>query len=243
MPVMNPEHDDCLLVEACLRQEEGAWGRFEALFRRPLVSMLVSRGALHAEAEDLVSDLWLDLGGFGGPRAPLLARFAGTGSLKSWLSTVMLMRFIGVRRRKRAIVDLRETGAFDDLAERTASEGRIPGTPDLGEAMRESLCRAWKKCPADLRLMLQLIHLESITQREIAVLWGWHESKVSRTLEAAMQRIRKETLANFAEFDPEAIVGWRDFLELGNHYESLFAANPAANPSEGFRSHSLEPVG
>jgi RNA polymerase sigma factor (sigma-70 family) len=240
---MDPEHDDCSLVKACLRQDEEAWGRFEAMFRRPLVSMLVARGARHPEAEDLVSDLWLDLGGFGGPRPPLLARFAGTGSLKSWLSTVVLMRFIGQRRRKRVVVDLKETQAFDDLTERTASEGREPGAPDLGEAMRECLCRAWKNCPADLRLMLQLIHLESITQREIAFLWGWHESKVSRTLEAAMRRIRKDTLAHFAEFDPEAILGWKDFLDLGNHYESLFAHNPVADPSEGFRSVPLESVG
>jgi DNA-directed RNA polymerase specialized sigma24 family protein len=235
---MDEHSEDLALAKACLNREESAWERLGVLYRTALVSALIARGALRAEAEDLVSDLWLDLGGFGTARDPLLSRFAGTGPLRAWLHTVVLMRFIGQRRRKRPIVDLRGRDSFEELVDRTVGgEERGSGFPDLAEAVRGCLLRAWRRCPAELRLMLQLVHVEAISQREIAALWGWHESKVCRALDSAMRAIRKETLTEFAVFDPEAALDWRDLLDLGNHYESLFA--PAPDGCSGnFRSSS-----
>ena len=151
------------------------------------------------------------------------------------------MRLIGLRRRKRHIVDLRGENDFENLMDSTPAGGGFECPQDLGEAMRASLLRAWRKCPAELRVMLQLVHSECITQREISKLWGWHESKICRALEAAMQQIRKDTLAEITTHDPEAVLGWRDFLELGNRYESLLHA-PVPDAGD-FRAAPLEAVG
>lgn len=233
--------EDLSLAKACLDGEEEAWRKFEVSHRQPLVSLLMSRGARAAEAEDIVAVLWMDLGGFGSSREPLLKRFLGTGPLKSWLSTVAMMRLIAIRRRKRHVVDLHGENAFENLMDQTPADSSIGFPQDLSEAMRSSVVRAWKKCPAELRVMLQLVHAESITQREISRLWGWHESKICRALESAMRRIRKDTLNELATHDPEAVLQWRDFLELGNRYESVLHSH--ANPAEDFRSTRFEAVG
>jgi len=238
---MQNHSEDLALVQACLAGVEVAWRRFEESHRSPLVSLLVNRGARREEAEDIVAVLWMDLGGFGSSREPLLKRFLGTGPLKCWLSSVATMRLIALRRRKRLVVDLRGENDFDNLMDTTPAAAGFECPQDLGEAMRASLLRAWRKCPAELRLMLQLVHSESITQREISKLWGWHESKICRALEAAMQQIRKATLAEITAHDPEAVLSWRDFMELGNRYESLLHAHV---PHAGdFRAAPLEAVG
>ncbi len=203
--------------------------------------MLVNRGARHDEAEDIVAVLWMDLGGFGSSPEPLLNRFLGTGPLKCWLSTIATMRLISLRRRKRLFVDLRGENDFENLMDSTPADVGFECPTDLGEAMRASLIQAWRKCPAELRVMLQLVHSESITQREISKLWGWHESKISRALETAMRQIRKDTLADITAHDPEAVLNWRDFVELGNCYESLLHA--AVPDTADFRVAPLEAVG
>jgi DNA-directed RNA polymerase specialized sigma24 family protein len=238
---MENHAEDLALAQACLAGEEGAWRRFEESHRNPLVSLLVNRGARREEAEDIVAVLWMDIGGFGSSREPLLKRFLGTGPLKCWLSSVATMRLIALRRRKRLVIDLRGENDFDNLMDSTPAAGGFECPQDLGEAMRASLLRAWRKCPAELRVMLQLVHSECITQREISKLWGWHESKICRTLEAAMQQIRKDTLAEISAHDPESVLNWRDFIELGNRYESLLHA--AVPHVADFRAAPLVAVG
>ena len=238
---MAPNEEDLALANACLAGEELAWRRLEQTHRAPLVNLIIHRGANREEAEDIVAVLWMDLGGFGSSREPLLKRYLGTGPLKSWLSTVASMRLIAIRRRKRHVVDLHGENAFENLMDTTPAAADCECSQDLGQAMRASLLRAWRKCPAELRVMLQLVHSESITQREISKLWGWHESKICRALEAAMRQIRKDTLADITAHDPEAVLRWRDFVELGNRYESVFHSH--ANPAEDFRSTPFEAVG
>jgi RNA polymerase sigma factor (sigma-70 family) len=216
--------EDLALAQACLAGEDAAWSRFEAMYRTPIVSLLMSRGAGFAEAEDLVAELLMDLGGFGKKPEPLLKNFLGTGPLKSWLSTIAMMRLIAVRRRKRLFVDLSGADGYGDLIEHTEAPCGTSVLSDLQQAMRRSLLRAWRQCPAEMRVMLQLLHIEAITQREIARLWGWHESKVCRTLDAALRGIRKATMAEIKSVDPEALLQWRDFVELGNLYESVLTA-------------------
>lgn len=221
---MDPRSKDLALARNCLEQQEAAWEELSNLYRAPLASLLLGRGASSGEAEDLIAELWLDLGGFGRSREPLLARFSGTGSLKSWLSTVAIQRFCSLRRKKRLVVDLGREESFRQLLERTAAAPEGGQEEEMAERMRTSLAAAWKKCPATPRVMLQLLHIESVTQREIARLWRWHESKVSRSLDAAARQIQKDTLREIAALDPDAILCWNDFVELGTHYDSLFSA-------------------
>ena len=62
--------------------------------------------------------------------------------------------------------------------------------------------------------MLKLVHLHQLTQREIARMWGWHESKVSRTLEVTRQNVARMILADLKKIDPWLELRWEDFVEL-----------------------------
>jgi DNA-directed RNA polymerase specialized sigma24 family protein len=82
--------------------------------------------------------------------------------------------------------------------------------------MHSSLIRAWRNCAPDFRVMLQLIHVERLKQRDVAKVWGWSESKVSRALDAAMSQIREDTLRGISDFDLGEVLVWQDFIDLGN---------------------------
>ena len=61
--------------------------------------------------------------------------------------------------------------------------------------------------------MLKLVHLHQLNQREIARMWGWHESKVSRALEVAREHRARHPVGIEAG-DPWLELRWEDFLEL-----------------------------
>jgi hypothetical protein len=56
--------------------------------------------------------------------------------------------------------------------------------------------------------------MEGLTQREIARMWQFHESRVSRKLDQAMQGIKMGTMAKVKELDPFLSLEWNDFLEM-----------------------------
>jgi predicted DNA-binding protein (UPF0251 family) len=62
--------------------------------------------------------------------------------------------------------------------------------------------------------MLKLVHLHDLSQREISRMWGWHESKVSRTLDGARQSVSKIILLELKKVDPWLELRWEDFVEL-----------------------------
>ena len=80
--------------------------------------------------------------------------------------------------------------------------------------MKTALTAAMAKCPSQSFVMLRLVYLNGLSQREVAQLWGCHESKVSRALDSALELIASETLRSVKEADPWLEVGWDDFLEL-----------------------------
>ena len=45
-------------------------------------------------------------------------------------------------------------------------------------------------------------------------MWGWHESKVSRTLEVTRQSAARMILADLKKIDPWLELRWEDFVEL-----------------------------
>src|SRR6185503_12423903 len=84
----------------------------------------------------------------------------------------------------------------------------------LVEMLRDSLQSAFAACPAEDMLMLRLVYLHGLTQRELMKMWGWSESKVSRKLSSAMQQIEETTLKTLKQKDPWLDLKWQDFVDL-----------------------------
>src|SRR5256885_16416126 len=103
---------------------------------------------------------------------------------------------------------------------RTTFFHRVPATPRedqesaLVELLRESLKAGFAGCSPEAMLLLRLVYLHGVTQREIVRMLGWHESKVSRMLSSAMEHIQAETLRQLKEREPWLTFTWEDLLDV-----------------------------
>ncbi|MBV9127708.1 MAG: sigma-70 family RNA polymerase sigma factor [Verrucomicrobia bacterium] len=223
--------EDRRLVEHCLHGEASAWQRLRVGLQEPLRSILLGRGATSTEAADLLGDLWADcLGGRNGSAEGLLCKYHGQCALITWLATVATHRLVDLKRRQRFVGQLPAavggggngggdsselTAQIDPFAGVAAPEPeRAPAEAPLLELMLAALRHALSKRTPEERVMLRLVYLEAIPQRVLARMWSWHESKVSRALDAAMERIREDALGHVRRADPWLELSWTDFLQL-----------------------------
>jgi RNA polymerase sigma factor (sigma-70 family) len=214
-----PALADVDLVQQCIEGSEEAVGQLKRSLTPFLSKVLSSYGASNDEIDEILAKLWGDC--LVGPR-PLFHVFNGRSALKSWLTAICVNRWISLKRR-----EAQHTRAVYSLtieAERPSAPGRSATShPDssiieiLGPALRE----AFAACDVEELVLLQLVHMHGVTQREIASLWKWHESRVSRHIKRAEEKIAELTLRAVKETDPYLELGWQDFVELCRCVEVL----------------------
>jgi RNA polymerase sigma factor (sigma-70 family) len=187
-----------------------------------LRNALVARGASAVEAEDLLADLWGDCVRRSEAEPCLLDKYSGKCPVQAWLLTVATHRLLDLKRRQKHRGQMPGEDAAPNAAiERWPGELAVTDTPATALAdtslvvlLRESLRAAFARCPADALLMLRLVFLNGLSQREVGRMWGWHESKVSRVLSQAMTEIEELTLAEIRRRDPWLQLAWADLVEL-----------------------------
>jgi RNA polymerase sigma factor (sigma-70 family) len=217
---MHEFEQDAKLVSECLTGKEEAWLRLREVHWLKLRSILCARGASVADAEEVLADLWPDLGCIVPGRVALLARYNAAGPLSSWLATVAIHRYVNRRRKSSyGVVSISQVQLESAMPESTT---RDADRPLLAETMLRALRSAWEATAPDARLMLLLVHIHGIKQREIAALWGWNESKVSRSLASAMEGISQAALENLNRQNPGIAIEWSDFLQLSEISPDLF---------------------
>jgi RNA polymerase sigma factor (sigma-70 family) len=188
--------------------------RYSPVLRRKLVQ----RGGKRVEADEIIASLWSDSVPEATTRGSLLEKYNGLASLQSWLLTVATRRMIDVKRSQRFTVSGEEPDQADHHAYRLLD--RAPAEPEarpedsLLELLQTSLRVAWDRSTADELIILHLVHLHGLTQREVGRMWGWTESKVSRILNRAIRHIKQETLRQVKQSDPWLELTWQDFLDL-----------------------------
>ena len=213
---MSAERDDVRFeIPEC--QEVPDLGTVRTENHAYLLGVLIKRGATQAEAEEILADLWADCVGQAKDGQPLLEKYSGKCPIRNWLITVATRRLIDVKRRQQFRGELpryegddADTNPFERLpaAASTQSEGA------LVTLLKDSLQAAFGKCPHQAMLMLRLVYLNGLSQREVGRMWGWHEAKVSRYLSSAMEEIGKQTLRALKQRDPWLELSWHDFVEL-----------------------------
>ena len=215
-PSEQPDHDR-LQLDRCLDGDPEALAALREALHPPLVRILRARGADEPETEELLADLWGDCVPAGDERPSLLEKFSGKCPLPNWLATVATRRWIDLKRKQQRRRELVQTGAEDsgrDLLDTLPA----PADPDredfLIELLRDSLHAAFAACAAADLLMLRLVYLHGVSQREIMRMWSWSESKVSRQLSRAMQQIEQRTLEYLKRKDPWFELTWKDLVDL-----------------------------
>jgi len=208
---------DRLQVQKCQQGEPNALAWLRDKCQSNLTNILLSRGANRTEAEDILADMWSDCVPGRQDRPALLEKYSGKCNIQGWLATVATNRWIDRKRRDSKQVDLPpldpekpEVSAFDHLPAAAS-----PTKEDaLVELLRASLQAAFARCPADLMVLLRLVYIHGVSQREVVKMLGWHESKVSRALSQAMQQIQTDTLKELKKRDPLLELTWQDFVDL-----------------------------
>ncbi len=209
---------DLILAERCIRGDADAHNALRSAYHNVVCRVLMSRGASETEAEDVAGDLFTDCIVRAKDGESLLSSYGGRCSLKSWLLTVATNRLIDAKRRGRfsrhlgnGLEEEQIEGAEVPLAGENLNEANDPG---LVRLLRFSLRKAISACEREDYVMLCLVYLHGVTQREIAELWDWHESKVSRSLSRALKTISTLTMESVHIAEPGLELNWNDFLEL-----------------------------
>jgi RNA polymerase sigma factor (sigma-70 family) len=221
---------DLLFIKQVLDGNESAAGALRVRYSAQLKATLCKRGASSTEAEDLLADLWADC--FGSSGEPLLLRYEGRCALSSWLITVATNRLIDYKRREALRRELpREKSAESRMSdpERNANFPARQSDKALVALLRKAVLNGFTAVPREMLLMLRLVHIHDVTQREIGRIWNWHESKVSRALDSVGTKIRTAILAELHRADPWLTLEWDDFLELARCAPNLVSQGGPEN--------------
>jgi RNA polymerase sigma factor (sigma-70 family) len=211
-----PNHER-LQVHRCQQGDPTALAELRAVHHPSLFGILRARGATVDETEELLADLWGDCVARQDDQPALLDKFSGKCSVQAWLATVATRRWIDLKRkqtrRKQTALATRD-GEVNDPLEHLPAVASPDRDDVLVELLRDSLRTAFAAgAPVDM-LMLRLVYLHGVSQRELMRMWGWSESKVSRQLSHAMEQIEHATLANLKQKDPWLDLTWQDFVDL-----------------------------
>jgi RNA polymerase sigma factor (sigma-70 family) len=208
---------DHLQVQKCQQGDPNALAWLRDKCNSALTNILVSRGANRTEAEDILADMWSDCVSGRQDRPALLEKYSGKCNIQGWLATVATHRWIDRKRRDSKQVDL---PPLDPEKPEESSLDHLPAAASvtkedaLVELLRASLQAAFARCEPDLMVLLRLVYIHSLSQREIVKMLGWHESKVSRALSQAMRQIQTGTLQELKKRDPLLELTWQDFVDL-----------------------------
>jgi RNA polymerase sigma factor (sigma-70 family) len=206
-----------LQVAKCRQGDPRALTDLRDKCHKSLLAILLARGADQTEAEDLLADLWADCVPGNDDRPSLLEKFSGRCTLQGWLATVATNRWIDTKRKQARHTPIESNGSEergDDLPPSFDTTRWHAPDQTLVSLLRNSLKDAFAQCGSEVRVLLRLVYLHELSQREIVRMLGWSESKVSRYLSNAMEEIEKHTLAELKRRDPWLELSWRDFVDL-----------------------------
>lgn len=216
-----PHPDDFHLAQECLEEKTSALAYLQKEYREPVIAFLQSAGALPHEAREIVAELWSDCITSQTDTLPKLARYNGNCALKTFLNTVALNTLLTRRRRETkrdAIFSPTEIVAGKPESD-TSFSAKDTAPKEFVEVpllnlMREAIETAFKECPAEDFVLLQLAHTDGLRVIELAQMFRCDAGTISRRLGRAEHGINTGTLACIKATDPWLELKWEDFIEL-----------------------------
>ncbi len=220
VPINDDNLCDLLLAEKCLAGDEGAAEELMRKFRPSLLAFLTGAGAEIAEAEEVLQAFWADAFSSSPEHQPVLRSYRGDSALGTWLKRATINRLYNLKkqsqRRARTFSPLQVGDPTDPKSPQPEPAGPVEGIPDhaLYDLMRAALLEAFRKCPSEHFVQMQLRFCDGLRNEELARIWNCHPSKMSRSLEDACKTIARETQLYIASIDPWLKLTWSDFVEM-----------------------------
>jgi RNA polymerase sigma-70 factor (ECF subfamily) len=181
--------EELAIARGCALGRESAWQRFLAKYREPLIRAAVEMTGSAALGEELASALYSELFGLTereNKRWSPLLRYSGRGSLMGWLRAILAQRRVD---------QYRKIGRETEL-DRMEPAAAVSEEPDLERleylrlAIKITLCEA----SAEERFLLSAYYLDQHTLQEISSVLRVHVATISRKLNRATERLRKQLL-------------------------------------------------
>jgi RNA polymerase sigma factor (sigma-70 family) len=210
--------EDLLQVQKCLHGDAAALGSLRERFDGTLRAILTGRGASATEAGDIVADLWGDCVVRGGEHPVLLEKYSGKCPLQGWLALVATNRWYDAKRREargaKLMAGRSEEFSPADVVDQPREQTPAGFDDAIVDLLRDCLKASFAACAPQEMVLLRLVFLHGVSQREVARALGWNESKLSRNLSQTMQNVQTKVLAEIKKRDPWLELSWRDFVDL-----------------------------
>ncbi|MEI8289304.1 MAG: sigma-70 family RNA polymerase sigma factor [Verrucomicrobiota bacterium] len=200
-------------LKAFLAGEISAFAPLKKLLEPLIKGKLSAAGALPDEAEAVLEEIWNDcLISKSGEKPTLLARFRDDqqAKLSTWLSVVALNRWLNLKRRQ----GVHQRWLEREKVTHPADQSPLVTDHALADILREAIQSAFDQCDAEALVLLRLVFLHGLSQRELAATWKLSESALSRRLDRTMKQISEATIGHIRQTDPWLELRWEDFLEL-----------------------------
>jgi RNA polymerase sigma-70 factor (ECF subfamily) len=181
--------EELAIARGCALGRESAWRRFLAQYRERLTGAAVEMTGSAALGEELASALYSELFGLterqGRRWSPLLG-YSGRGSLMGWLRAIVAQRRVDQYRKIGRETELGEI----EPAATVSAEPDLERVEDLRLAIKLTL----REASAEERFLLSAYYLDQHTLQEISSVLRVHVATISRKLNRATERLRKQLL-------------------------------------------------
>lgn len=190
-----------------------------------LKATLMKRGASHDEAKEIQSEL--SKGCFSsaperGQLYGLLAKYSGKASLEAYFGRVALNRLISLKRKKKAeVVSIDENDLVSDSSSFSQRDDFFK-EDEVIDLLRNALRRAFASVDQEKLVILRLVQSYRLSQKQVGMVWGYSESKISRILSGLTEELREQILHAVKKRDPWLNLEWEDFLSLCDESIDLF---------------------
>lgn len=182
--------EDVFLAIACAEGVAGAWESFGREYAPRLRGLLRKHRAGDAEADDLVSDLagYLCQPARDVEGVTRIGAYDGSSSLFSWLAVIVLR---DARHRRIRIAAAPQSGtALADVSTRRGGPAHSTISQEMARRFQAAIASAWESLTPRERLAVLFKHRDGLRGCDIARLLGVGEPRVTRLLEAGLDRLR-----------------------------------------------------
>jgi RNA polymerase sigma-70 factor len=190
--------DDLYLSVACAAGTNPAWERFNAVYGKYINDVACAITFTRDVAKDLASGVMVDLFLPDHSGRSRIASYEGRSSLATWLRVIVSHR--ATNERARRCNNTEGIDVIPDMADESALH-RVDASLRAclyGEMIGESLKCSCNSLTDRERLVLLLRYDEELQLGQIARVLGVHQSTVSRQIERACEKLRKEVISNLS---------------------------------------------
>ncbi len=122
--------------------------------------------------------------------------------------------FGGRRKRFRHDMSADEKTSSPNSIDKIPAGNGLSADADLVSLLRTSFKKAFARSNREQLLLLCLVYLHGIKQKELADIYGCNESTISRWLDGTRKQIHADTLRGLEALDPATGLDWREIVQL-----------------------------